>query len=244
MTQLFRDLRVYGLVAIMILSATVLGLAAYLGSIFLPDINRDFSIFAIIVPSLTLLGYIAVISWSQPRIDATILFILGVLWLTMGAWSADFLGSTQCVALDNQRTPTKNGSVSSKSYCYEMRVIEAFSWMIFCLSAIFLWILIALTSRSRALGRPFAWSEPVIELPWFGEWPGWPADSGPYPGYGYPMGMGYPGGQPVAYGGQPAQVVSGGYVVQQNPGHSVVIQPGMNGQAPTITQVPGVVNSV
>lgn len=34
----------------------------------------------------------------------------------------------------------------------------------------------------------------------------------------------------------------GGYVVQQNPGHSIVIQPNPNGQ-PTITQVPGIVNA-
>lgn len=39
------------------------------------------------------------------------------------------------------------------------------------------------------------------------------------------------------------QMMGGGYVVQQNPGHSVVIRPGVNGQAPTVTQVPGVVTS-
>ena len=41
----------------------------------------------------------------------------------------------------------------------------------------------------------------------------------------------------------PSVQVPGGYVVQQNPGHSVVIQPGSNGQAPTVTQIPGVVTS-
>jgi len=210
MTQLFRDMRVYGLVAILLLSCTVLGLAAYLGSIFLPNIQRDFVIFAIIVPSLTILAWLTTISWSQPRVDATFLFILGVLWLTMGAWSSDIMGSAQCSELGGERTPTKNGSISSKSFCYEMRVLEAFSWMIFATSAIFLWILIALTSRARALGRPYAWSEPVIELPWFGEWPGWPADAGPYPGQqgGYAYPAGYPG---AAYGAQPAQVISGGH---------------------------------
>ena len=101
--------------------------------------------------------------------------------------------------------------------------------------ASFLWILITLTTRSQAFGRPFAWSEPVIELPWFNQVPGWPEDAGPHPGhYAYPAGYA---------GGGVQQMMGGGYVVQQNPGHSVVIRPGVNGQAPTVTQVPGVVTS-
>ncbi|KAI0921853.1 hypothetical protein AcW1_004284 [Taiwanofungus camphoratus] len=154
----------------------------------------------------------------------------------MAAWTTDIMGSTQCDALGGETTPTKNGNISTKSWCYEMKVIEAFSWMIFCLFAIFLWILIALTSRARVLGHPFAWAEPIFELPWFGELPGWP---GPYGNAAvggqmpYPMGV-YPNGG-MGY-------ANGGYVVQQNPGHSVVIQQGAGG--PTITQVPGSVSSV
>ena len=90
------------------------------------------------------------------------------------------------------------------------------------------------------LGRPYAWAEPIVELPWFGQYPGFP--EGQYPQNGmYQMPYAYPAGQPMGYpapGGQP------GYVIQQNPGHSVVIQPGVNGQPPTITQVPGSVSSV
>ncbi len=103
--------------------------------------------------------------------------------------------------------------------------------------AIFLWVLISLATRSQAFGRPYAWSEPVIELPWFNQLPGWPEDQGHYPGqYAYPAGYG--GGVQAA-----PQMIGGGYVVQQNPGHSVVIRPGVNGQAPTVTQIPGVVTS-
>ena len=114
---------------------------------------------------------------------------------------------------------------------------------------IFLFILVALTTRAKTLGRPYAWAEPIVELPWFGQWPGYP--EGQYPGAGammYPQGgmmmmpgYAYPAGQPMYAPGQPVQP---GYVVQQNPGHSVVIQPGVNGQAPTITQVPGTVSSL
>jgi len=239
MTQLFKEMRLYGYVVILLLSATVLGISAYLGSIFLPNLQHDFGIFSIIVPSLTILVFLITISWSAPRTEAIILFILGVLWLAMGAWSADIIGNVQCDALGDAMMPTKNGEISTKSWCYEMKVIEAFSWMIFCLYAIFLWILISLTSRARVMGLPYAWRAPIFELPWFGEMPGWP-----YPGQyapaqqmGYPMGA-YPGmgaGMPYA-----PPMVNGGYVVQQAPGHSVVIQPTGAGGAPTITQIPSV----
>ena len=113
--------------------------------------------------------------------------------------------------------------------------------------AIFLVILITLASRAQARGRPFAWAEPIVELPWFGQWPGYPESQYPgagmmYPGQMMMPGYAYPAGQPMTYAttapGQP------GYVVQQNPGHSVVIQPGMNGQPATITQIPGSVTSI
>jgi len=105
-----------------------------------------------------------------------------------------------------------------------------------------------LITLAQQFGRYRIWSEPIrgenrffreslpkftsalAELPWFGEMPGYYntntyAGGGPmayYPppsagGYGYP----YQGGMPVP-----------------NPGHSIVIQPGMNGAPPTITQMP------
>jgi len=66
-----------------------------------------------------------------------------------------------------------------------------------------------------------------LELPWFGEMPGYyntrtggtmqyPASAGFAPGYQYPMSA----------------------VPMQTPGHSLIIQPGVNGQPATVTQVP------
>ncbi len=71
------------IVAVLLLSATVLGLSAYLASVFLPDIRRmsillllgtypefeprfsgDFSIFSIVVPSLTILGFLVMCVYS------------------------------------------------------------------------------------------------------------------------------------------------------------------------------------
>lgn len=118
---------------------------------------------------------------------------------------------------------------------------------------IFLWILITLTTRAQAMGRQYAWSEPIFELPWFGQYPGMPANmygqgagmpGMPWQGgYAYP---GYPSPGPYTPGPMPQmapQMVNGGYVVSQQPGHSVVIQPNSRGQHPTITQVPGMVTS-
>ncbi|EKM59067.1 uncharacterized protein PHACADRAFT_249255 [Phanerochaete carnosa HHB-10118-sp] len=240
MTQLFRDMRLYGHVFVFLLAVTVLGIDAYLASIFLPNLHPDFTIFALVVPSLTILIFFILNSWSRPIMEAIATFILGVLWLTMGAWSTDILGNIQCDTLGGQRTPTKSGSISAKSYCYEMKVIEAFSWMNFCLFTIFLWILITLTSRAKAFGRYGAWYEPIFELPWFGQYPG--NESGGPPGrynYAYPAGSpAYPG---HAYPTNP-QMSNGGYVVSQQPGHSVVIQP-QHGGPPVVTQVPGIVQS-
>lgn len=109
-------------------------------------------------------------------------------------------------------------------------------------------MLVTLTARAKAFGRYGAWFEPVWELPWFGQYPGGFEEGAGSPGrygYAYPAGapMGYPGGgmpmQP--YSAQP-QLVNGGYMVSQQPGHSVVIQPSAHGP-PVVTQVPGMVSS-
>ena len=140
-------------------------------------------------------------------------------------------------------------SVSSKSYCYQMRVIQAFSWMLFSLCmyhalasslarplmvsslvVIFEWILVTLATRAQAMGRNYVWREPIFELPWFGQYPGWPG--GAYAGNGYA----YPAAAPYTNVQYP---VNGyGNVIQQQPGHSVIIRPGHG-----VTQVPGVVTS-
>jgi hypothetical protein len=89
------------------------------------------------------------------------------------------------------------------------------------------------------MGRYDIWREDVRELPWFGQAPG-------YPGAGYATysgqygNRGYPGSyaQPYAQSYSQYPTTYGGNVVQQQPGHSLVIQPGMNGGAPTVQQVP------
>ncbi|RPD67126.1 hypothetical protein L227DRAFT_569311 [Lentinus tigrinus ALCF2SS1-6] len=233
-------MRLWGNIIILLLTATVLGIAAYWASIFLPNIRHDYSIFSLIIPSLTILLILVGLQWSTPRTEAVFLFILGTLWLAMAAWTTDIIGNLQCDSLTSQTVPTKSGSLSARNWCYEMRVVQAFSWLIFCLYVIFLWILISLTSRAKALGRPFAWAEPIVELPWFGQWPGYP--EGQYPVNGmYQMPYAYPAGMPMGYPAGPQ--VNPGYVIQQNPGHSVVIQPGVGGQPPTVTQIPGTVSS-
>jgi hypothetical protein len=68
------------------------------------------------------------------------------------------------------------------------------------------------------MGNRYAWSEPITDLPWWGEMPGY--YQAPY-GYGAPQQMYMPPG-----------------AVQQQPGHSVVIQPGHHGQPTTVQQLP------
>jgi hypothetical protein len=96
------------------------------------------------------------------------------------------------------------------------------------------------------MGRYDIWRDDVRELPWFGQAPGYPGTgyatySGQHGNRGYPGSYGQGSYGQGTYGqGSYAQYPStyGGNVVQQQPGHSLVIQPGMNGGAPTVQQVP------
>jgi hypothetical protein len=232
MTVLFRNLRFYGFFAVILLSAAVLGIGAYFAAIFLPNLHHDYSIYTLVPPSWTLLIFTLLLFSSTPRVDALCLFISDILWLTLASWSSDSLGNTQCDALGKARTNTRNGTISARSYCDLSKVIEAFSWATFCLLTLYFVFLISLATRSVAMGRYEIWREDIRELPWFGQAPG-------YPGVGY---VTYPS-QYRGYAGSYAQYPTtyGGNVVQQQPGHSLVIQPGMNGGAPTVQQVPTVV---
>ncbi|KAE9410532.1 hypothetical protein BT96DRAFT_953108 [Gymnopus androsaceus JB14] len=185
--------------------STVLGLAAHFAAIFLPSLHAGFTIFALVVPSLTLFILLSTLQWSQPRIEAIVLFVLWAIWLAMGSWSTDIIGSIQCDALGGQRTATKNGSISGRSYCYEMK---AMSWM--------------LITQAQRFGRWNIWNEPVQELGWYGEFPGY-YNRTTQPMVQFPYYQGY---APYGYV-QPGA---------QQPGQSIVIQPSANG--PTVTQIP------
>jgi len=198
MTVLFRDLRIYGYVAVILLSATVLGVSAYFASIFLPNLHHDFTIYSLIPPSWTIFIFVLLLSSSTPRADAIFLFISDILWLTLAAWSSDSIGSTQCDALGGSRTNTKHGTISARSYCDLSKVIEAFSWATFCLLTLYLVFIVALASRSVAMGRIYIWRENIRELPWFGEVPG-------YPGVGYATSRHSPRYGPGGYPGPYAQ---------------------------------------
>ena len=95
------------------------------------------------------------------------------------------------------------------------------------LTRMFIQVLIALLLTLRlgstlSMMNPRAWYDDTAILPGFGTTGGYG-----YGGYGY--------GQPMMYanGQMP-------YVIQQAPGHSVVIHPNPGG-VPTVQQVPGVV---
>ncbi|KAH7887729.1 hypothetical protein F5I97DRAFT_1804847 [Phlebopus sp. FC_14] len=227
MTILFTNLRLIGYVSVFLLSGTVLGLAANFARLFLPRINHDFTIFSLVVPSVTILTFLCLIQFAQPIIEVPVHFFLGVLWLAMGAWSADIIGYVQCYALAGQEQPTQSGTMSAQTYCYEMKVIEALSWSIFVLFAFFFVIVFGLTTRAVAFGRYFAWREHISQLGWFNELPGYPTEPRGPPQFG-----------PYYYG---MPQMAGNYV-QQMPGHSIVIQPGAHGAPAMVTQVPGVVS--
>ncbi|KAF8592336.1 hypothetical protein K439DRAFT_1643522 [Ramaria rubella] len=223
MLSLFIRLRIWAYTAIIASSAVVLGLAGNFANKFLPDLHRDFTVFSLVVPTLTIVLLTLILLRSQPRIDVFFAFVLAVLWLTMGAWSVDIIGGVECFGLGSERMPIKNGgTMSSQQYCREMKAIEAFSWGNFVVLMVAFCILLTLATREQSLGRHHAWDQSISDLPWFGQqW----SSSHNGPSYGYPQ---YP---------------NAGYVVHQQPGHSVLIQQGQDGQPPSIQQVPGTVVS-
>ncbi|GJE88523.1 MARVEL domain-containing protein [Phanerochaete sordida] len=268
MTQLFREMRMTGHTVVFFLGAGVLGLAAYLASVLKSsDLHHSFVVLVVVTASLTVaaflllyvpelvrgaegpsheFGYGERTSWSRPVYELPLLFIFAVLWLASASWSADILGNIQCDAIPkSQRIPTKSGSISAKAWCYEMRIIEALSWIQFALFAIFVWILITLTSRAKAFGRYGAWWEPIVELPWFGQYPGYPMgeEGSPRSGryrYAYPASSArgsWAAPPSWPYESQP-QMVGGAQVIPQQPGHAVVIRPSHGGRPAVIEQVP------
>ncbi|EKM51621.1 uncharacterized protein PHACADRAFT_261870 [Phanerochaete carnosa HHB-10118-sp] len=247
MTQVFRDMRLYGHIAVFLLAVTVLGIGADLVGTLSSNFHHDFSIFSVVVSSLTIAAFIILNYWSCPLVELIVLFVLGVLWLATGSWSADIMGSIQCDAINkSQRIATKSESMSARIWCYEMTIIEVFSWMESALFVIFILILITLTTRAKVFGRYRAWSEPILELPWFSEYPAFGVGEseagesmGGGSGYYSPRSVaGYPTGLPPQAYGMPPQMANGGYYVPQQPGHSVVIRPGNNERPPIIEQVP------
>ncbi|KXN86285.1 hypothetical protein AN958_10147 [Leucoagaricus sp. SymC.cos] len=220
MTVRFGNHRLAFYIAVFLLSGAVLGLAAHLANEFLPSLHKDFTIFSLVVPALTIFAFLLLLQWAQPRTEAVALFILGTLWLV--SKSSDVIGNVQCDTLGGRTVATHAGEMSAQTWCREMKVIQAFSWMNFVLYAFALILLISLVSRAQAFGRFDIWREPIRELPWFGE----------APGYYNTAVTGAPQAYPVM-----AQYPAGAYP-QAQPGSAIVIQPGVNGQMPTVTQVP------
>ncbi|KAJ3736352.1 hypothetical protein DFJ43DRAFT_610705 [Lentinula guzmanii] len=228
MTVRFVNYRLAFYISVFLLSGAVLGLGAHFAAIFLPRLHQGFTIFALVIPSLTIFIFLLTLQWSQPRVEAIVLFVLWTIWLAMGAWSTDVIGTVQCDALAGQRTATKNGDMSAQSYCYEMKVIQAFSWMIFVLCSFAFIILMQLVTQAQRFGRYMIWYEPIQNLGWFGEWPGL------YNTTTQPM-VQYPQHQYAVPYGYPLQAGSG---IPQQPGHSIIVQPSANGGPATVTQIP------
>ncbi|KAI9466844.1 hypothetical protein BJY52DRAFT_21896 [Lactarius psammicola] len=241
MTVLFRNLRIIGYVSVLLLAGGVLGIASYFASQFLPHIRFSFTTYSLVAPSFTIAVLAVLLFWSRPWIDALFLFIIDISWLALAAWARDVNGPADCYALASSRTQTTHGTISSKSFCYEAKILEGLSWSIFILLMFFLVLLITLANRSQVLGWPRIWREDIDELPWFGQYPGYPGFSS------YPQFMGpeqpsvvYSTPASTPYVG-PSQNLGNGGVIQHQPGHSLIIWPGVNGDPPRIEQRPGFV---
>jgi hypothetical protein len=110
----------------------------------------------------------------------------------------------------------------------------------------FLLLVITLANRSQILGWTQIWHEETTNLPWFGQYPGYPGYS-LYSSYLGPQGsvmVSTPGSTPFVsqnLGSGGVINLGNGGVIQHQPGHSIIIWPGVNGDPPRIEQRPGFV---
>ncbi|KAI0254384.1 hypothetical protein BJV78DRAFT_1274205 [Lactifluus subvellereus] len=220
MTVLFKNLRTFAYVSVLLLATAVLGIASYLAHQFLPNIRLAFTTYSLVAPSFTIVVLTILLFGSRPWIDALFLLIMAISWLALAAWTSDINGPADCFALGSSRTRTTHGTISSKGFCYESKILEGFSWSIFILLLIFLIFVITLANRSHIMGWPGIWNDDIVDLPWFGQYPG-------YPGFS----------DYLSYQG----TVGSGSVIQHQLGHSIIIWPGVNGSPPRIEQRPGIV---
>jgi len=152
--------------------------------------------------------------------DVMAIAVFTILWLALGAYSADLIGYVDCETLVGQSMRTDSGgSYSSVAWCREVKAIMAFSFATFGILLVCLIILLALIIRLHAQGQRDIWNASMSELPWFGQFR--EVRPGPYPVVPGPQMM-YPG----SYQGN---------VVYQQPGHDVIIENGQVTQVPTGT---------
>lgn len=236
--MLFQNLRAIGYVIVIILASGVLGIAGYLSHQFLPHPRLSYMIYSLVAPSFTIAVLIILLFGSRPWIDALFLLVMSIAWLALAAWASDVNGPADCFSLGSSRMHTQHGTMSSRAFCYEAKTIEAVSWSLFIILLLFLIFLVALANRAQVLGLPDIWQDDIVDVPWFGEYLGYPG----MPFYPQYTAQGQPlEAAPLAPGPAGTQMLGNGGVIQQQLGHSIIIWPGVNGDPPRFEQRPGIV---
>jgi len=201
---------------------SVLGISANLAVHFLGIwSDRPFIIFALVCSILTICGLTLLSLRSQPRLDVIAVAVLCILWLALGAYSADIIGYVQCETLSGQRKLADHGGgYSSMAWCRQMKAILAFSFATFGVMLICLIILLALIISLHARGQEDFWGASMSEVPWFGQYDNRASMAG--------------APQFIPSGGQyvPNHPQYSGNVVYQQPGHEVIIENGQIRQVP------------
>ncbi|KAG9016912.1 hypothetical protein FRB93_009442 [Tulasnella sp. JGI-2019a] len=171
MTNTFRIVRSSAYAWCIVCAICVLGISAKQASLFVNDAAyRPYIIYTLVCSTLTICGLSLLTLRSQPRLDVIAIAIFTVLWLAVGAYSADLIGYVNCVNLRGQVMETDNGGTySSMAWCRECKAIMAFSFATFGVLLVCLIILLALIIRLHSLGQQDIWGASMSELPWFGQ---------------------------------------------------------------------------
>lgn len=237
----FETLRRTIYAAVVVLSVVVLAIAGHFAGLFLP-LHAGMVIFSLIVAIVTMIALLAVMPQYRPRLDIWVVVVIGILWLCLAAFQTNYIGHVDCAGAGRGRTPTgKGGSISSRQYCTELQVMQAFSWINFAVLALTVVITLVFVrgvNAPVATGSPSALGRRTFGLekwPWSGRWGGAAMQSPVQPptygqvAYAYPSypTQAYAGAYPQPYG----HYQHGSYAY---PGQHVVVHPQATG-APMYT---------
>jgi len=215
-------------------AAAVVGVTAYMATLFNDKYDKPWIVFTLIVSALSLFVFAYLGFQYSFRTHIGIIGFMAILWLAVAAYTTDRIGYVQCESLDGQRRPKSNGGTyDDVAWCRETKAVMAFAWFNFAmlLIAIVSWIRLQEFEEHEGLGHEDEYEREPYRAAEAGNYVANGGRGGQYAngnvtGVQYANGMTGVGGYPQTTG------PGGGTVVYQQPGHNIVLQNGQIRQVP------------
>jgi len=215
-------------------SAAVIGLTAYMATLFNDKYDKPWIIFALILSTVSLFVFAALGFQYSFRTHIGAIGFMCILWLGLASYTTDRIGYVQCESLDGQTKPRSNGGTyDSVAWCRETKAVMGFAWFNFAMLIISVvsWIRLQESEEREGLGPEDEYEREPYRAAEAGNYV---ANGGRTGQYVNGTGMQYANGMATGVGGYPATTGVGGAgnVIYQQPGHNVVLQNGQIRQVP------------